>query len=73
MGFKLCVYKTRFECETYQSDSADESFLTLFGSQEARLCIVQEELTALEITNIIMRQEILHPAALQVVPKDQAT
>ena len=25
--------------------------------KEARLCIVQEELTALEITNIIMRQE----------------
>lgn len=42
--------------------TVDERFLTSFGSQETRLCIVQEELTALEITNIIMRQEILHPA-----------
>ncbi|CAL1160081.1 unnamed protein product, partial [Cladocopium goreaui] len=50
---------------------SDESLETMLWSEvvsrlvqcqkETRLCIVQEELTALEITNIIMRQEILHP------------
>ena len=55
-------------CKEQLGILSDESLETMLWSEvvsrlvqrqkEARVCILQEELTALEITNVIMRQEI---------------